>query len=145
MHFNTMDRHTPLQRSFNMSQVKSKDTKPELLIYGLLDNLKIRYRKHYDTYGKPDIAFPREKIAVFINGEFWHGRNFKTEKNEYKEFWIKKIEGNIKRDRKNYKLLKEKGWKIIKIWDKDLKKHTSREFNEIMRAIGIQPIKSEGF
>lgn len=130
-----MDKHTPLQRSFNMSQVKSKDTKPELLVCKFLDNLKIRYKKHYETYGKPDIAFPRKKIAVFIDGEFWHGRKFREEKDTYREFWVKKIESNMKRDRKNRKILKKEGWKVIRIWDKELKKNPEKETAKIIRAL----------
>ncbi len=135
-----MDRISKEKRSWNMSRIMSENTKPELIIFSALDKLNIKYKKHYNISGKPDIAFPKNKIAVFINGEFWHGRRFAKEKNSYPEFWVNKISENIKRDRKNYKLLKEKGWKIIKIWDKDLKKHINREFNKIMRAINIETI-----
>lgn len=118
-----------------MSQVKARDTKPELFVFKFLNDLKIRYKKHYKTYGKPDIAFPRKKIAVFIDGEFWHGRNFHNEKSSYKDFWVKKIGGNIKRDRKNRKILKKEGWKVIRIWDKDLKKNPGKETMKIIKAL----------
>lgn len=120
-----------------MSQVKSQNTKPELFVFSVLDRLKIKYKKHFDIPGKPDIAFPKNKIAVFINGEFWHGRHFSEEKISYAKFWITKIDLNIKRDRKNYKLLREKGWTVIKIWDKDIKKNPRREINKIMNAVEL--------
>ncbi len=119
-----------------MSRVLSKNTKPEVFTFGVLDKLKIDYEKHYPVPGKPDLAFPQKRIAVFINGEFWHGRRFGKEKPAYKDFWIKKIQGNILRDKKNYKLLREEGWFVVKIWDKDIKKHPKRELNKIMRALG---------
>jgi DNA mismatch endonuclease, patch repair protein len=130
-----MDIHSKAVRSYNMSQVKSKNTKPELFVCEILSALKISFEKHYKTYGTPDIAFPDKKIAVFISGEFWHGRRYNQEKEKYQEFWAEKIKANMKRDRKNIRLLKIEGWEIIRIWDKDLKKHSVRELNKIMRAI----------
>lgn len=130
-----MDRITKKQRSFNMSQVKSENTKPELFVFSILDKFDIKYEKHFQIYGKPDIAFPELKVAVFINGEFWHGRKFNTEKDSYQDFWIKKIKENMIRDKRNYKLLKNEDWVVIPIWDKDIKKHPKRELNKIMRAI----------
>ena len=135
-----MDRLTPLQRSINMSKIKSENTSQELYIFNELKKLGIKFKRHYKTYGKPDIAFPDKKIAVFINGEFWHGKNYKSEKNSYKDFWIEKIQKNINRDKKNYKLLKNEGWTVIKIWDKDLKKNPEKEIGKIIRALsGITP------
>lgn len=130
-----MDKHTPEQRSYNMSRVKAKNTKPELFVFQILDKIGIKYEKHYMIHGKPDIAFPELKIAVFINGEFWHGRYFHKEKGKYQHFWVEKIKGNMKRDRRNYKLLRNCGWTVVKIWDKDIKKHPKRELNKIMRVI----------
>jgi DNA mismatch endonuclease, patch repair protein len=132
-----MDRLTPIQRSINMSKVKSKNTGPELYVFNELKKNKITFKKHYDTYGKPDIAIPNKKIVVFINGEFWHGRRYAKEKQKYPEFWVNKIYQNMKRDRKNYLLLKNAGWKVIKIWDKDIKKHPSNEINKVLRALGL--------
>ena len=130
-----MDRHSVKQRSYNMSQVKSENTKPELYVFAALKKLNLKFKKHYDVLGKPDIAFPKLKIAVFIDGEFWHGRRFKKERETYKQFWIKKIEGNIKRDRKNRALLKKEGWKVIRIWDMDLKKNPEKEMAKIISTV----------
>jgi DNA mismatch endonuclease Vsr len=130
-----MDKLTVEQRSRNMSHVRSKNTKPELFVFKALDKMEITYEKHFNIHGKPDIAFPDKKIAVFINGEFWHGRNFNKEKEKYQKFWVDKISKNIARDRKNFLLLKKEGWSIIKIWDKDIEKHPKREIGKIMKAI----------
>ncbi len=114
-----MDKLTKLQRSHNMAQIKSKNTKPELFIFSILDRMNLKYEKHYPIYGKPDVVFLGNKVAVFINGGFWHGRNFKSESYRYTEFWKEKIYKNMVRDRKNYLLLKKDGLIVIKIWDKD--------------------------
>src|ERR1035437_7938654 len=127
-----MDKHSVKQRSYNMSQVKAENTKPELYVFAALKKLNLKFKKHYSVFGKPDVAFSKLKIAVFIDGEFWHGRRFKKERETYKQFWIKKIEGNIKRDRKNRALLEKEGWKVIKIWDKDLKKNPEKEMTKII-------------
>ncbi len=132
-----MDKLTPLQRSINMSKIKSENTSPEVFVFRELKNMGIKFKKHYKTHGKPDIAFPKQKIAVFINGEFWHGRNFKNYQNKLQEFWVKKISLNILRDKNNYKKLKNEGWVIIKIWDKDLKKNPQREIKKITKALKI--------
>ncbi len=130
-----MDKHSAEQRSYNMSKIKSKNTKPELFVFEALKKYKLKFKNHYSVYGKPDIAFPKLKVAVFIDGEFWHGRRFKKERDSYKQFWIKKIAGNIKRDRKNRALLKKEGWKVIRIWDKDLKKNPEKEIAKIISTI----------
>jgi len=118
-----------------MSQIKSENTKPELYVFAALKKLNLKFKKHYLVFGKPDVAFPKLKIAVFIDGEFWHGRRFKKERESYKQFWIKKIEGNIERDRKNRVLLKKEGWRVIRIWDKDLKKNPEKEIKKIVSAV----------
>lgn len=130
-----MDRLTKEQRSFNMSRIRSKNTKPETFVFEELGKLGIKFEKHFPIAGKPDIAFPDYKLAVFIDGEFWHGRYFSKIKYRLSDYWIKKITNNRKRDRENRKKLKADGWKIIKLWDDDIKKHPKREIKRILRAI----------
>jgi len=101
-----------------MSRVKSKNTKPELLMFSMLKEAGIKFEKHYAIYGKPDIAFPEYKIAIFIDGEFWHGKNYKNLKNTTSPFWVKKIEDNLKRDRRTARKLRKDGWHILHLWDK---------------------------
>lgn len=130
-----MDRHTPAQRSFNMSQVKSKNTKPELLMFSLLDQANIKFEKHFPILGKPDIAFPKYKVAVFIDGEFWHGKDFKKIKDTLHPFWVKKIGDNIKRDRRTMKKLRAEKWHILHFWDKQIMRNPEKSFKRIMRFL----------
>tara|TARA_Y100000310_G_C20116073_1_gene549324 strand:+ start:16 stop:444 length:429 start_codon:yes stop_codon:yes gene_type:complete len=121
-----MDRHTPEQRRKNMKAVKSKDSRIELLMRKELWNKGYRYRKHYNKIiGRPDIVFPKYKIAIFCDGEFWHGHNWnKTKKgiNTNRDFWFEKIEGNIKRDREVDRILGEEGWLVLRFWESDILK-----------------------
>lgn len=86
-----MDIKTEEQRSYNMSRIRSKNTKPEITMFNLLKSAKIPFKKHFDIYGKPDIVIPQQKIAIFINGEFWHGKKFNSFKNSVSAFWKDKI------------------------------------------------------
>lgn len=120
------DVHTPEQRSYNMSRIRSKNTKPEEMVRKFLFSKGFRYRKN-DTRlpGKPDIVLPKYKTVVFVNGCFWHGhegcRYFVWPKNNA-EFWEEKITGNIQRDKHNHQLLANQGWRVIEIWECQLKR-----------------------
>lgn len=119
------DVHSPETRSYNMSCIRGKDTKPEELVRKYLFAQGFRYRKNVARLpGKPDIVLPKYKTVIFVNGCFWHGhagcRYFVWPKNNA-EFWQKKISGNIERDAKNHKLLAELGWKVIVVWECELK------------------------
>lgn len=122
------DVHTPEQRSYNMSQIRSKNTKPEELVRKYLFSKGFRYRKNDARLpGKPDIVLPKYKTVIFVNGCFWHGhegcRYFVWPKNNA-EFWKAKISGNIQRDLQCHQSLMEQGWKVIVIWECELKKAT---------------------
>ncbi|PAF42613.1 very short patch repair endonuclease [Helicobacter sp. 11S03491-1] len=137
-----MDRLTKEQRRKNMQAVKNKDSKIELLLRKALWNRGYRYRKNCSNIeGKPDIVLSKYKIAIFCDSEFWHGYNWKTRKNDIKshqDFWIKKIEGNIKRDEDVNRILEEQGWKVIRFWGKDIQKNLEACINKIEKEIGIQ-------
>ncbi|MDP7475227.1 MAG: very short patch repair endonuclease [Candidatus Marinimicrobia bacterium] len=119
-----MDRHTKEQRSNNMKAVKNKDSKLEKILRRELWARGYKYRKNYSKIiGKPDIAFVGKKIAVFADSEFWHGKNWNEKKQEIKsnrDFWYKKIERNIKRDKEVNKELKQNGWKVIRFWGQEI-------------------------
>lgn len=114
---------TKEQRSYNMSMIRAKNTKPEISLRKLIFANGLRgYRLHYRLNGKPDIVFPRRKIAVFIDGCFWHKCPkcfIKPASN--KKFWSRKIESNVKRDKDVNRALKKKGWKILRIWEHEVK------------------------
>ena len=120
------DVHTPGQRSYNMSQIRSKNTKPEELVRKFLFSKGFRYRKNDARLpGKPDIVLPKYKTVIFVNGCFWHGhegcRYFVWPKNNA-EFWKAKISGNIQRDAQSIRLLRDQGWNVIVVWECELKK-----------------------
>ena len=125
------DVHTPEIRSYNMSRIRNKNTKPEEIVRKYLFSQGFRYRKNDARLpGKPDIVLPKYKTVVFVNGCFWHGhdgcRYFVWPKNNA-EFWKEKISGNNQRDKRNHHLLAEQGWIVIEIWECELKKNTLQE------------------
>lgn len=120
-----MDVHDKETRSYNMSRIKGKDTKPEEIVRKYLFSKGFRYRKNDKRLpGTPDIVFPKYKTAIFVNGCFWHGhkdcRYFVIPKTNT-EFWLNKINANIERDRRKHNELKELGWKVIVVWECELK------------------------
>lgn len=125
-----MDNHTPEQRHFNMSAIKSKNSKIEMVLRKALWDKGIRYRKNYKKLlGKPDIAITKYKIAIFCDSEFWHGYNWDEKKNEIKsnqEFWYRKIENNIKRDRYVTETLQQQGWIVLRFWGKEILKDINK-------------------
>ncbi len=119
------DVHTRQQRSYNMSQIRAKNTKPEMLVRKFLHKHGFRYKLHDKTLpGKPDLVLPKYKTVIFIHGCFWHGhdkcRYFVVPKTRT-EWWLNKINTNKENDAKAIKTLKKEGWKIINVWECDLK------------------------
>lgn len=122
------DIHNKAVRSFNMAQIRSKNTKPEMLVRAFLHKLGYRYRLHVkDLPGKPDIVLPKYKTIIMINGCFWHGhhgcKRFKMPKSR-EEYWIPKIEKNISKDIEVKIKLENLGWRVITIWECQLKGKT---------------------
>lgn len=122
---NMADVHEPEIRSYNMSRIKGKDTKPEMLVRKFLFSNGFRYRLHDKKLpGKPDLVLPKHKTVIQVLGCFWHGHKgckyFVIPKTRTK-WWKEKIEGNIERDQIADKELKLEGWKVIVIWECELK------------------------
>ena len=115
---------TQEQRKFNMSRIKGKNTGPEVKLRKMLYAQGIRgYRIYCNLPGKPDIVFLKKKIAIFIDGCFWHKCPVCfQEPDTRKEFWMKKIQSNIERDKKVNELLQNDGWKVIRLWEHDVRK-----------------------
>ena len=119
------DVHDKQTRSYNMSRIKGKNTKPEMLVRKFLFSKGFRYRLHVKNLpGKPDIVLPKYKTVIFINGCFWHGHEgckyFMLPKTRT-EWWVEKITGTTKRDTEAENKLKDYGWEVIRIWECELK------------------------
>lgn len=123
-----MDNLTPQQRQKNMKRIKCKDTAIELALRKALWERGHRYRKNYKGLpGHPDIVFTKYKIAIFCDGEFFHGKNWEEmkvslQKSNNSEYWIRKISRNIERDEEVNKQLRNLGWSVLRFWGQDIKK-----------------------
>jgi DNA mismatch endonuclease (patch repair protein) len=137
------DRLTPSQRKFNMAQIKSKNTVPEIIIRKLLYHSGVRgYRVHYSLPGKPDIVFVRKKIAIFIDGCFWHKcPQCFVEPETRKEFWLKKINSNVNRDKRVSHQLKSKGWTVKRIWEHQIYDNPDGILADILETLKQHPTK----
>jgi DNA mismatch endonuclease (patch repair protein) len=120
------DVHDKATRSYNMSRIKGKDTKPEMLVRKFLFSKGFRYRLHDKKLpGKPDIVLPKYKTVIFIHGCFWHGHEgckYYVVPKSRTEWWLEKIGRNIVNDEKAVNVLLVLGWKIIVMWECDLRK-----------------------
>lgn len=126
------DNLTPEQRSYCMSRIKGKDTGLEMRVRSELHRRGFRFRKHVkELPGKPDVVFTKAKVAVFIDGDFWHGYRFPAWEHKVSDFWKQKINKNRERDRRNQRKLKEMGWTVIRLWQHDLE----RDFQECIERI----------
>ena len=133
------DVHDKATRSYNMSRIRGKDTKPEMVVRRFLFGMGYRYRVNDARLpGKPDIVLPKYKTVIFIHGCFWHGhkacRYFVIPKTR-KQFWINKIESNRDRDKINTRKLKKTGWRVIEVWECGLK---ANKVNRTLRKLAEQ-------
>lgn len=135
------DIKTPEQRSRNMAAIKGKDTKPEMIVRKYLFSRGLRFRVQVRKLpGTPDIVLPKYRTAIFVNGCFWHGHEgckyFRLPKSNV-EFWKEKIERNIERDRESMQALFDLGWKVIRVWECELRNKADREdtLNKIYNCI----------
>ena len=119
------DVHDKKTRSYNMSRIKGKNTKPEMLVRKFLHKNGFRYRLNYSKLpGKPDIVLPKYKTVIFINGCFWHGHKgckFFVVPKTRTEWWVEKIDGTIERDEIKNKELEKMGWNVKTLWECELK------------------------
>ncbi len=152
-----MDKLTKEQRRKNMQAVRATGSKIETTFAKELFAYGLRYRKNDKTvFGKPDLTFKKYKIAVFVDSEFWHGKDWETRKHDIKrnrDFWLAKIERNIQRDREvNEQLLKD-GWKVYRFWGNDINKNLrtctdsllSTQYRQSMANQTINEISSDDF
>lgn len=116
-----MDVHTPQQRRYNMSRIKGKNTKPEMVVRRLCHALGYRFRLHRkDLPGRPDLVFPRYEVAIFVHGCFWHSHDCKygsVQPKTNQKFWKEKRQRTVERDRENSREIEELGWKHLILWE----------------------------
>ena len=130
-----MDRLTPEQRHRCMSHIRSTETKPEVFFRKALWKWDVKYRKNVKSlFGTPDIAIKKYKIVIFIDGDFWHGNDWKKKHfpsqeallSSYSDFWQKKIKRNIARDKEVNKYYKKIGWTILRFWTSETEKNLNK-------------------
>ena len=140
-----MDVLTVEQRRKNMQAIRNSNTKAELALAKLLWSKGYRYRKNNKTvFGRPDLTFKGLKIAVFVDSEFFHGKDWDIQKHRIKsnrEFWWRKIEVNMKRDLLVINKLEADEWIVLRFWDKEVLKNTSNCINKIENVINYKKAK----
>ncbi len=133
---------TKLQRSFNMSKIRDKNTKPEIIVRSIVYRMGFRYRLHNKNLpGKPDIVLTRHKKIIFVHGCFWHlhkCRYGKVKPATNVNFWEKKRSDNQERDKRNIKELKKLGWDVLVIWECELKKSSEKTEKKIFKFLNNQ-------
>ena len=130
------DNLTPEQRSYTMSRIRSKNTSPELTVRKSLHKLGLRFRVHDSSLcGCPDLVFRKARIAVFIDGDFWHGWRFPVWKHKLAPYWRDKIEGNRRRDLKNFRRLRKAGWRVIRLWEHQIEHAPDECLARVMNAV----------
>lgn len=134
-----MDVLTPEQRSKNMRAIRSKNTKMEILLAKALWSSGVRYRKNDKTvFGKPDLTIKKYKVAIFVDSEYFHGKDWERGKFRIKtnrEFWWGKIESNQRRDQIVNSFLVENGWEVLRFWSKDILKNLNLCTDQIFAVI----------
>ena len=134
-----MDKVKPIIRSRNMSRIRSKNTNPEITLRKLLFLKGFRFRIHYNIPGRPDIVFPSKKLAIFVNGCFWHGHSCEDGHIPKTNviFWKEKIKNNKSRDDSNVRDLKQNGWNVLTFWECEIENDLGGVINTIKNIIHI--------
>lgn len=123
---------------------RKRDTKPELLLRRAIRNAGLRYRVDVASLpGRPDLVFSAARLAVFCDGDFWHGRNLERRvlrlaAGHNAPYWVTKIRSNVDRDRRTNRLLRHSGWKVLRLWESDVVANPQRAVNAVLRAIETQ-------
>lgn len=130
------DNLTPEQRSFCMSRIKGKDTGLEMRVRSALHRRGLRFRKHVkDLPGKPDVVFRKARVAVFVDGDFWHGYRFPSWEDKVSDFWKKKINRNRERDAENHRKLRQMEWTVIRLWQHEVEADFDACIDRILAAV----------
>ena len=123
-------------RSRVMSRIRGKDTGPERLISSLLEAQGLSWESHVNSLpGRPDFVFPDEKVALFVDGDFWHGWRFPLWRHKLSPKWAAKIAQNRERDRRNHRQLRRRGWIVVRVWEHQIKKTPAICVERVLQAL----------
>jgi len=124
------------KRSGLMGRIRGKNTAPEVAIFDALSRRDLRFERHCrDLPGRPDVVFRRKKVAVFVDGDFWHGFRFPIWREKLSPRWQTKIEETRRRDQRNFRKLRSKGWKVLRIWEHQIETDVDKCVDRIADAI----------
>jgi DNA mismatch endonuclease (patch repair protein) len=127
---------SPEKRSAVMAKIRGKGTKPELAVRDMLLSAGLDFEEHVRALpGRPDFVIRNAQVAIFVDGDFWHGRNFADWRLKLSEKWEAKIAATIDRDRRNRRELRRSGWKVIRLWEKQIAKDPRRCLRRIQAAV----------
>jgi len=129
------DIFTPEKRSWIMSRIRGTNTKIDLSMEEILSGIGCRFEKYPKMFGNPDFAIPGKRIAVFCDGDFWHGYRYGEKKRPAKKFWRDKIERNMRRDAAVSRRLRRDGWSVLRFWEHDIEKDREKCARRIRRKI----------
>ena len=129
------DVFTPEKRSWVMSRIRGTNTKIDLAMKKALSDMGVKFEMYPKMFGNPDFIIPKEKIAIFCDGDFWHGYKYHDRKKPVKKFWRDKIEGNMARDRRISRKLRREGWSVLRFWEHDIMKNPEKYKRRIIRHL----------
>jgi len=128
---------SPEKRSALMSRIRGKDTLPEREVAQALSGIALSWESHArDLPGRPDFVFRNARVAVFVDGDFWHGWRFPQWHDKLSEAWEQKIAGNRARDRRNHRRLRRMGWTVIRIWEHQIRLDLEKAMRRVRAALG---------
>ena len=110
------------KRSWVMSRIRSKNTKIDIRMKEILEEIGFKFEMYPKMFGNPDFVYRRKKIVIFCDGDFWHGYKYFEKKKPSKKFWRNKIETNMKRDKRYARKLRREGWSVLRFWEHDIEK-----------------------
>ncbi len=127
------DIFTPKKRSWIMSRIRGSNTKIDLKMKKLLSENKYKFEMYPKMYGNPDFILKRKKIAIFCDGDFWHGYRYHEKKKPTQKYWKDKLEGNMRRDQRYSRKLRRDGWSVLRLWEHDIEKNSDMCMRKIKR------------
>ena len=126
------DIFTPEKRSWVMSRIRGSNTKIDLIMKRMLADTGYKFEMYPKMHGNPDFSHKRKRIAIFCDGDFWHGYRYGQKKRLAKKFWRDKIENNMRRDRRYGRKLRRDGWSVLRLWEHDIERNPEKCMRKIL-------------